>query len=90
MEKELYSKDQSFNTSQGAEAIVLPDTIKTLQTKSHTIIEGSITIIVDNKKVWEMSHSTLNISNKYNQDSTAKAMMIQELVNQATISINIK
>ena len=81
MDKELYSKDWSFNILQGAEAIVLLNTIKTLQTKSYTMIEESITIIADNKKVWEVSHGTLNTFNKYNQDSATKAMMIQKLVN---------
>ena len=37
-----------------------------------------------------MIHSTFKISNQYNQDSIAKAMMTKELLDEVTISISIE
>ena len=63
MEKELFSKEQSYNTAREAKATVLLDTVKTIQSKSYQITTSQIKIAADNKKVQEMSHSILITSN---------------------------
>jgi hypothetical protein len=68
----------------------LLDAVKTLQSKSYDMMEGTILIAIDNKKVCIMIHSTFKISNQYNQDSIAKAMMTKELLDEVTISISIE
>ena len=50
---------------------------------------SQIKIVVDNKKVQEISYGILITSNQYNQDSTAEVLMIMETIKEVTILILI-
>ena len=89
MKKELYSKDWSINTNRAAKTVILLDMIATIQAKSYSITNRRIPIIIDNKKVWQMIYSNLNILNKNNQDSAVEIVMIQELIDSTILSLPI-
>ena len=51
MEKELFSKEWSYNTAREAEATVLLDTVKIIKSKLYQITTSQIKTVADNKKV---------------------------------------
>ena len=57
--------------------------------KARLIDEGAITIVMDNKVVWRISHRLMEIANHFNQDSVAEYKAIIWLKDETIIDINI-
>ena len=87
IEKEMFSKNWTFNTPRSAEVTVLLDLVKTIYSKSYNIISRNIPITFDNIKVVRIVNGGLITSNHHNQDSTAEAKTIQNIINKVIINI---
>ena len=87
MEKEIFSKDETVNTSRSAKVIVLLDLVKIIYSKSYNITSGNIPITFDNIKVARIVNGDLITSNHHNQDSTTEAKIIQNIINKVIINI---
>ena len=89
MKYEMHTKEWKYNIPKKVEVLVLLDLITTMNKKSHCIINSTISIAIDNKKIQKITYRKIVVVNQYNQDSAAKITAIKRIIEQSLIEIFI-
>ena len=78
-----------MNAVRLAEGIVLLDLIRTIANKSYQIELGEIQVVIDNRKVWQMTQEDMKAENHSNQNSAAETMAIKRLIEEYSANIEL-
>ena len=71
-----------------AEVYILLDFIAMIEQKGWHAENGSLTIVIDNKKVYGMIHEAIDIPSKFTQNTVVQVMQILTLVDKIKFNIN--
>lgn len=77
---EIHAKEWKYNIPKIVEVVVLLDLIATMRKKLYHIMNSTISIVIDNEKIWKMTHRKIKVVNQYNQDFIAKTIAIERII----------
>ena len=90
IENTLYHKAWRDNTIKGAEAIVLLELVTVLRNRGRNVRNRKLTIVIDNRKVYNGVTNMILKASTYNQDAGAEIAQIQQLLREIKFKVEFK